>query len=347
MRTSAANAVWVTVLVCVGLLLAQAADAMMLADFDNLSLDVEDYWNGSDLSGGFTTGGAVFNNNYDTNWLSWDGFAYSRVNDTNTPGFENQYAVISGTDLSGTGNYAVVYCSAFAVSPPTVTLPHPSTILGFHVNNTTYAALAMRDGNAFARQFGGSTGDDPDWFLMTATGRDATGADVGTVEFYLADFRFTNNAMDYILEDWTWVDLSSMGTNVSSLSLALTSSDMGAYGMNTPAYFAVDDMKWGVPRGPWWDGVDLGQGWRHSEWFGYLNDESYPWVYHLEHGWIYCEGERTGFLFWTDGLGFLWTADTVYPWVFDTGRGTWLYYFPGSANPRWFFNWATQEWEAR
>jgi hypothetical protein len=44
---------------------------------------------------------------------------------------------------------------------------------------------------------------------LTIEGLDATGASVGTVEFYLADYRFSNNALDYILEEWAEVDLTA------------------------------------------------------------------------------------------------------------------------------------------
>jgi hypothetical protein len=62
-----------------------------------------------------------------------------------------------------------------------------------------------------------------------------------TVEFYLADFRFTDNSKDYIIKEWKWVDLTSLG-NVDSLVFAMSSSDVGQYGMNTPAYFCIDDL---------------------------------------------------------------------------------------------------------
>ena len=61
------------------------------------------------------------------------------------------------------------------------------------------------------------------------------------MDFYLADFRFADNALDYVVDSWTWVDLSSLGV-VSSLSFSLASSDVGQFGMNTPAYFAMDNL---------------------------------------------------------------------------------------------------------
>jgi hypothetical protein len=47
---------------------------------------------------------------------------------------------------------------------------------------------------------------------------------------------------DYIIKDWTLVALSSLG-EVKSLEFALTSSDSDpVFGMNTPAYFAIDSV---------------------------------------------------------------------------------------------------------
>ena len=45
------------------------------------------------------------------------------------------------------------------------------------------------------------------------------------MEFYLADYRFANNASDYIVRDWTFVNLASLGA-VSKLTFGLTSSDV-------------------------------------------------------------------------------------------------------------------------
>ena len=62
-----------------------------------------------------------------------------------------------------------------------------------------------------------------------------------SVEFYLADYRFSDNSQDYIVTTWEWVDLTSLG-NVDSLVFNLSSSDNGTFGMNTPAFFCMDDF---------------------------------------------------------------------------------------------------------
>ncbi len=229
----------VAVMVLLGGLPALAATAT----FDDLSLAANSYWNGSDGSGGFTSGGVHFNNNYNAAYGSWDGFAYSNMTDTTTPGYGNQYSAITGGGAGGSANYGVSYMGYS--TPPTITFAGITDISGMYVTNTTYAYLSMRDSDSFAKKFGGDDGSDPDWFKLSTWGIRADGSLTSPVDFYLADFRFTDNSQDYIVNDWTWVDLSGLG-NVVGLQFSLSSTDNGAYGMNTPAYFALDDLN-GAP----------------------------------------------------------------------------------------------------
>jgi len=217
--------------------------------FDDLALTSAAFWNGADGSGGFTNHGLFFATDYTAAYDSWSGIAYSRVCDTNTEGYLNQYAVwMPGTGVGTTGNYAIVYdASGYSGNAPVITLPTPSHVQGFYINNTTYAALSMLKGDWIAKKFGGATGNDPDWFKLTVTGKDAAGITRGTIECYLADYRFSDNHMDYILQGWTWLDLSGLGNTVKTLSFTLSSSDTGAWGMNTPAYFALDHLQY-IPQ---------------------------------------------------------------------------------------------------
>lgn len=218
------------------------ATAGVMADGEDLAFDGADYWNGADAAGGFASRGLRFRNRYNSDWGSWSGFAYSRVNDTNTPGWFNQYAVISGTGAGGGGAYLVGYDDGPFGDSDLITLPRPDRVRGVFVNNTTYAALDMAQGSGFSKKFGGADGTDPDWFKVTITGRDALGQPTGQAEVYLADFRFADPAQDYIVKSWTWVDLRGLGSAVKTLEFALSSSDNGSFGMNTPAYFALDNL---------------------------------------------------------------------------------------------------------
>jgi len=223
----------------IGILAMAGAAQGAIASFDDLSLPGESYWTGSDGSGGFSSGGAHFNNNYDTRWGSWDGFSYSNITDTTAEGMAGQFNAITGTGQGGSANYAVGYVGW--AGPPTITLDAAGIVEGLHVTNNNSAYYSMLDGDLFAKKFGGVTGDDGDWFLLTITGKDAGGAVTDVAEFYLADYRFADNGEDYIVDTWEYVDLSELGM-VKSLEFGLSSSDVGAWGMNTPAYFAIDTL---------------------------------------------------------------------------------------------------------
>ena len=55
------------------------------------------------------------------------------------------------------------------------------------------------------------------------------------VFLYLADFRSPDPAQDFIRQEWTWLDLTPLSAATRSLHFTLSSSDNGAFGMNTPA----------------------------------------------------------------------------------------------------------------
>jgi len=232
-------------LVLIGLA-SGAAPAAGAADFDDLALAAESYWNGAPALGShpFASGGASFSNFYTYDEFYgmsyWAGWAYSSMTDKTTPDWTNQYSAVAG-GAHGGQNYAVAYMDTWYGVATEVTLPAPRALDAAWFTNTTYAYFAMRDGTAFNKKFGGDTGADPDWLLLTITGKDAGGAVTGAVEFYLADFRFADPAEDYFVTDWTQVDLTPLGA-VNSLTFALDGSDTGFFGLNTPAYFAMDTL---------------------------------------------------------------------------------------------------------
>jgi len=228
-------------MMCLVALMGAGVAAAADATFEEIPLAPESFYNGSDEAGGFGSGGFFFNNSYDTVWGNWAGWSVSNVTDNTTPGWGNQYSAIAGGGAGGSSNYGVAFWDAFQGISPTASLGAPAqTVDGLFVTNTTYACLSMLNGDPFAKKFGGATGDDEDWFLLTIEGFNGA-ASTGTVDFYLADYRFADNGLDYIVDDWTWVDLTSLGA-VSRVEFSLSSTDNGAFGMNTPAYFAADNF---------------------------------------------------------------------------------------------------------
>ncbi len=114
-------------------------------------------------------------------------------------------------------------------------------IEGLYVTNTTYTGLALLNGEYPAEAFGGASGNDPDWFTLTIEGFDAAGASTGTVDFDLADYTFADNSLDYVVDTWRYVNLIPLDT-VKSLEFSFSSTDTGDFGMNTPAYVAIDTI---------------------------------------------------------------------------------------------------------
>ena len=199
-------------------------------NFENLPLSAESYWNGSDGSGGFTINDAFFSNNYYTDWGSWEGFSYSNLTDTVIRGYEAQCNAITGQGVDGSANYAVGYDGgAWAVRNTAVTFSSVQSVIGAYFTNSNYTYYSMKEGDSFAKKF-----EEGDWFKLTVTGRDINDDVTEAIEVYLAQ------GVD-IVNTWIWVDLNGLGM-VKSLEFTLSSSDTGDWGMNTPAYFCMDNL---------------------------------------------------------------------------------------------------------
>lgn len=210
--------------------------------FESVPLPAIGYQNGSNAADDFMIGGAAFTNTYNPLYGSWTGFAISNHTDALTPGYLNQYSSITGSGAGGSAQYAVGYYTTYETST-NISLGGLTDLagLGSSISNTTYAALALRDGDSGVKKFGGDTGTDPDWFLLTIEGY-AGGLQTGeTIEFYLADYRSADSASDYWVNDWRFVDFSPLGS-VDEIRFSMSSSDTGIYGMNTPSYFAMDNF---------------------------------------------------------------------------------------------------------
>lgn len=173
------------------------------------------------------------------NGSSWSGTTYSNKTNKDVPGgFAEQWTAITGGGVGDSQNYGVLYVFGNAEIK---NMGSPAVIKGMRVTNNTWAVTSMKKGDAYTKKFGGNTGNDPDWFKLTVKGYNGT-VHTGDVEYYLADFRFDDNKRDYIVEDWRYVDLTSLG-KVTKLTFALSSSDNGGGGqMNTPAYLCIDNL---------------------------------------------------------------------------------------------------------
>jgi len=207
-------------------LTATAAHAAV-ATFDDLALASESYF-APGVASTFNSGNADFVHNF-TDYgygCCWSGFTYSNTTDTTTAGFTNQYSAITGGGVNGSANYGI---SNPGSSVSRVDFGGATIVEGAYFTNTTYAYLSMRDGDGFAKQFGLG-----DFFTLKVTGLDAFDSVTNSVNISLA--RDAN-----LVDAWIWNDLMPLG-EVYALEFSLSSSDVGDWGINTPAYFAIDNL---------------------------------------------------------------------------------------------------------
>ena len=227
-----------------------------IATFDELPLSANSFWNGSDLSANsIVQGDLIVPTNWDTSFGGYlaSGFAYSNMTDSVTSSFANIYSAKPASGFNNSANYAITYGDWFFETST------PLVLNSARITNSTFAFNSMRDGDNFAKKFGGSTGNDPDFFSVTFTGylNGQPAPNGNPVTFYLADFRFEDNSLDYIVRDWRLVDLSPLGTYVDSITYNFASSDNGDFGINTPTYFCIDQVIYndftGIENAEWVD----------------------------------------------------------------------------------------------
>ncbi|MEM1327709.1 MAG: DUF4465 domain-containing protein [Bacteroidota bacterium] len=224
---------------CIAFIFSNLQAQEVVADFENFDLPQDTFLNGSDLSGGFISGDVFLPNAYNADFNSWSGWAISTKRDTVTPGLMNQFSSVTGT-----GFESDTYAVSAAFGPTDMNLQGESVrqpIKELYITNSTYAYRSMLEGDAFAKKFGGVDGTDPDFFVLTIKAFRDGEVLQDSIDFYLADYRFDDPADDYIVTEWTRIDVSQFGA-VDGLRFTLNSSDVGNYGMNTPAYFCVDQV---------------------------------------------------------------------------------------------------------
>lgn len=231
-----------TVLALAALAFFSISKAQTVSTFEGLTLATDSFWDGraNTAAKGFADGHAFFTNDYDTSfggfWAS--GFAYTNKKDSTNGTYTNLYSAITASGYNASSNYlvgqqdAVVRLTGNAMG---------RVVEGVYITNATYPYKSIKNGDSFAKKFGGITGNDPDFFVMNFLAWHNGVKKQDTVKFYLADFRSSNNTQDYIVNSWTWLDLSSFG-NVDSIQIHLNSSDTGAFGINTPLFYALDNF---------------------------------------------------------------------------------------------------------
>lgn len=200
------------------------------ATFDDNYLAENSHFAGDNSDDKFFSGSYAFNTANMGSW--WYGYSISNSTSTAFNSLNDQFNSAVGAGVDGSSNYCVAYPSGLNVD--VTNKEEGDSIAGVFISNNAYAISSMSTGDSFAKKFA-----QGDWFKLSAVGNTANGTK--TVDFYLADFTSTNEADHYMLDSWQWMDLRALG-KVTSVMFMLTSSDNGQWGMNTPAYFCMDNL---------------------------------------------------------------------------------------------------------
>ena len=197
-------------------------------DFQNVTFSGEEkYKNDSGTAGEFIEGIVSFQNGKPEGY--WYGFAYSQMHDVTTFDYAtNEFSAYVPDDPQG-NKFMVGYIGSWDAPSIEINFSKPVKDLSIDVANNTLAALAMKgeDPNHYAREF-----EDGDLFTLTIT---VTSVDeTETITFKLGDG--VN-----ITEKWNSIKFQSK--NISKLEFSLESTDIGDWGMNTPSYFCIDNIK--------------------------------------------------------------------------------------------------------
>ena len=216
-----------------------AINAQTTFNFESLTVPASGYWNGSDESGEFGDNEITFYNNYNSDWGSWTMFSYAY--DTITS--DTQYAAYAESingHIFGIGYIPSDWENGtYDNIPITFKFNSPVAIHSVDITNNTKTADVIINGD---NAFGEPAFSDGDYFKIIIEGF-YNDESQGVVSFFLADYTAGNT---YVSDTWNTVNLSSFGIT-DSLKFNLYSTHTGAYGMNTPAYFCIDNIIYSYP----------------------------------------------------------------------------------------------------
>ena len=208
------------------------------ATMDDNHLEAESHWaydptTESMVSDGFYSGSYYFNTGAMPSYDYWYGYSLSNETATSYTGLTDQWHSAVGEGHNGSANYVVAFPEGQFVE--VTNSDNGDELLGVYVSNNAYAYNSMAVGDGFAHKF-----EQGSWFAVNAIGFNGS-TQTGTVTFYLGDYRSTNALDHYILDTWQWMDLRPLG-KVTKVRFTLDGSDKGTYGLNTAAYFVMDDF---------------------------------------------------------------------------------------------------------
>jgi hypothetical protein len=160
------------------------------------------------------------------------------MDDMENKDWENQYSVYASNNPEN-NKFAIAYVSMPDETDPeiyvnklSITFSQTVQQLSFDVANTTVAALLIKDGSDYSKKF-----EEGDWFKLSYQAYDSKGQGIPETagEIFLAEGTS-------VLDKWVTIDIPG-NSAISRLEFSLSSSDNSPFGMNTPAFFCLDNIK--------------------------------------------------------------------------------------------------------
>ncbi len=195
-----------------------------------------------DLSSG---GIAVSNWNYRSNitgktgdwWYSWDN--QMSVYNTNSTDGANTNAGHSGSNFGVVYGYSDEYNQAY-MAKPEFYLDDERTLVGLWICNTSYTYGIIENGNKFGKEgVAIPLKDTKGYFQVMLECYDYSENLITTKTYMIADYRDGHTQVDPATS-WVYWPINVDGVGIVKFNF--TGSDIGDYGLNTPAFLCIDDI---------------------------------------------------------------------------------------------------------
>jgi len=138
------------------------------------------------------------------------------------------------------------------------------------------------------------------------------------------------SAMSYIFSFWKENGIYPYTDNDLSTYANLSTKDMLNEILSDSKYTSRHNRLFGQRKAR---RVSNADGWKELPWLGYFSDTNFPWVYHVDLGWIYVKGvSLKNFWVFKENLGWLWFSSKAYPHTFSSSENNWVYFDVNKVN---------------
>ena len=175
----------------------------------------------------------TFSHYYTSEFGFAGGFTYTNKTDTKTPDYTNLSAI------TAKGKSGDTYLTGTTGKNAEITIDNTDyAFKEVWVTNTAYAYLVIKEGSKGTSSMPGKDFVEGDYFKLIVTGSTEDGKKVGSLDFYLADYR---DGKKEIVNEWKRLDLSPL-REATKITFTMDGTDKNEYGLVTPQYFCLDAL---------------------------------------------------------------------------------------------------------